>query len=335
MSSQFPDLKSEMDQISVPVEKLDNIIAETVSRTKMKRTKKRIVMYSISAAVVGFGLFLGSAMVSPAIAKVASNIPVVGTFFNDVGDEGLKIAGQKGLTQVVDQTVKDNGVTLTMNEIFYDGSRLTLGYTQESLLPVGGLERPTILVDGKEINFGSGFSGEFVTPGTYKGIINVTLTEELPEEFEMNIVFDAVGLLPGNWEFAFPVKQSSEVTVIKPKDVIDIQGAQLSVDSLKIGPAGTDLRVKVISDEDNRELDPFALNYYIVDDQGNRLEMLSGSGHGDKIEGKMHAYQNLLYERLVAGVKKIKVIPYDSSLNQKDFNEETILQENGFEIEIP
>ncbi|MBT2641560.1 DUF4179 domain-containing protein [Bacillus sp. ISL-41] len=330
MSSQFPDLKNEMDQISVPVEKLDTIIAETVSETKIKKPKKRIVMYAVSAAVVGFGLFIGSAMVSPAMAKVASNIPIVGTFFNDIGDEGLKIAGQKGLTQVVDQTAKDNGVTLTINEVFYDGTRLTLGYTQESILPLGELERPVIKADGKEINFSSGYSGEFVTPQKYKGVIDITPTKELPEQFEMKIHFDSVGLVPGNWTFQFPVKQSNEVKVIRLDEDIKLVGAELNVNSLKIGPAGTVLDMKIIAD--SGLLDPHSLEFYLIDDKGSVINFLNGRIHGETVDGKEYATIQRLYEPLDERVGRVKVIPYRIEFPLGDLKEESVGMDK---IELP
>ena len=144
MSKQWPNLKREMDKISVPMDKLDSIITNTINENRVKKSKKKIALDSLSAAVIGFGIFIASASISPAMAKVASHIPIIGTFFNDVNDEGLRIAGQKGLTQMVDQTAKDNGITLTMNEIFYDGTRLTFGYTQESTFAIGEIELPTI-----------------------------------------------------------------------------------------------------------------------------------------------------------------------------------------------
>ncbi|MBT2663420.1 DUF4179 domain-containing protein [Bacillus sp. ISL-45] len=330
MSRQFPDLKNEMDQISVPVEKLDNIIEQTVSETKMKKPKKRIVWYSMSAAVVGFGLFIGSAMVSPAMAKVASNIPVVGTFFNDIGDEGLKIAGQNGLTQVVDQTAKDNGITLTINEVFYDGTRLTLGYTQESLLPLGELERPVIKADGKDINFSSGFSGEFITPQKYKGVVEITPTEELPEQFDMKVQFDAVGLVPGIWSFQFPVRQSNEVKVIRLSEVLKLKGAELNVDSLKVGPAGTVLNMNVIAD--SGLFDPHNLEFYLIDDKGSVINFLNGRVNGETVDGKEYAALQRLYEPLDDRVRRVKVIPYRIEFPLEDLKEESVKLDN---IQLP
>lgn len=309
-NNQWPDLKKEMEKVSVPMEKLDSIITNTINENRTKTPKKKVVFYSLSAAVLGLGVFIGSASVSPVMAKIASNIPIIGTFFNDSLDEGLRIAGKKGLTQVVDQSSKDSGITLTMNEIFYDGTRLTFGYTQESLFAIGELERPTIEVNGKEINFSSSYSGDFVTPQKYKGIIDITPTEDLPEEFDMKMRIDAVGLIPGKWEFDFPVKQSNEVTVIRPQELKMIEGAEVKISSLKIGPAGTDLGVQVLKDEGNNKLDPYSLNFYIIDDNGNVLDTVTGSGSGETENGKEIANLNFLYSPLKESSKKVRIIPY-------------------------
>lgn len=310
MSGQFPEFKNEMDKIVVPDEKLNMIIMNTIKDNQGKKQKRKKVIYSLSAAVVGFGLFIGSAIVSPAMAKVASHIPLVGNFFNDSKDEGLRIAGQKGLTQVIEQTSKDNGITITMNEVFYDGTRLTFGYTHEALLAIGELERPTIEVNGKEINFSAGYSGDFITPLKYKGMIDIAPTEELPEEFELKMRFDAVGLIAGNWEFAFPVKQSNKVTVIKLTDVKSIEEAEVKISSLKLGPAGTNLTVNVVAAEGQKKLDPYSLHFYIIDENSNVLDLVSGSGTGDVNNGKETVKLDYLFTPLKEKTKKVKIVPY-------------------------
>ena len=325
MNKQIPEFKNEIDKIIVPTEKLDLIIANTIKENKVKKPKRRIALYSISAAVLGIALFIGSAIASPAMAKVASHIPLIGTFFNDSNDEGLRIAGQKGLTQIVEQAAKDNGITLTMNEVFYDGTRLTFGYTQEALLAIGQIERPTIEVNGKEINFSSGSSGDFITPLKYKGTMDITPTEELPEEFELKMRIDAVGLIPGKWEFVFPVKQSNEVTVIRPTEVKSIEGAEMKISTLKLGPAGTNLAVQVTADQNQNKLDVYGIHFFIVDEKGNVLDNLSGSGMGDVENGIEIAKLNILFSPLKEGMKKVKVIPYTIQ-NSSDTRKEVALK---------
>lgn len=320
-NGQWSDLEKEMEKIPVPMDKLDLIISNTLREKETKKSKKKMIAFSLSAAVLGFGVFIGSASISPVVAKVASNIPIIGTFFNDSLDEGLVIAGKMGLTQMVNQSSKDSGITLTINEIFYDGTRLTFGFTQESLFAIGQLERPTIEVNGKEINFSSSFSGGFVTPQKYKGIMDITPTEELPEELDMKIRFDAVGLIPGEWKFNFPVKQSNEVTVIRPQEAKKIEGAEVKISSLKIGPAGTDLRVEVLKNEGNNNLDAHSLNFYVIDDYGNVLDTVTGNGSGETVNGKEITKLQFLYSPLKEGNRKVSVVPYTIPMSEKAWEE--------------
>lgn len=324
-NNQWPDLKKEMDKIEVPTE-LSAIIANTVNERRMKKSKKKVAFYFLSAALLGFSLFIGSASVSPAMAKIASTIPIIGTFFNDSMDEGLRIAGELGLTQVINQSSKDSGITLTIDELFYDGTRFTIGYTQESLLAIGEIERPTIEVNGKEINFASSYSGDFVTPQKYKGTMEIMPTEELPEAFDMDMRIDAVGVIPGRWEFTFPVKQSNEVTVIRPEQAQTqtIEGAEVEIISLKIGPAGTDLTLRRIKDEEDTRLDSFFLDFYVIDDAGNVLDMVSGGGSGETENGKEIMTYKYLYVPLKEGSKKVRVVPYIMPVSEKGWEEVTV-----------
>ncbi|MEH7381020.1 DUF4179 domain-containing protein [Bacillus sp. JJ1533] len=312
MNNKFPEFKNELENIHVPVDKLDRIIQQTINdNRKQKPRSKKIVLTTVGSVAAAFILFLGSATFSPTLAKVASEIPLVGTFFNESGDEGLQIAGKSGLTQVINQTAKDNGVTLTMNEIFYDGTRLTFGMTHESLVAIGDIERPTILVNGKEINFSAGTSGKFITPSKYEVVMDIKPTEDLPEEFEMKVIIDAVGLLPGKWKFEFPVKQSNEVTVIQLNKTNVIYDAEVTVESIKVGPAGTDLAIQIKSDPNHTKMDPYLdLHFAMIDDQGRVLRSLSGSGHGETIDGVEVANLDFLYTPIKDGVKSMTIIPY-------------------------
>lgn len=312
MSKHFPEFNKELENIHVPVEKLDSIIQQTINENrKQKPRRKKIVLTTIGSVAAAIILFLGSATFSPTLAKVVSEIPLVGTFFNESGDEGLQIAGKSGLTQVINQKTKDNGVTLTMNEIFYDGTRLTFGLTHESLLAIGDIERPTILVNGKEINFSSGSSGKYITPSKYEAIMNITPTEELPEEFDIKIIIDAVGLMPGNWEFEFPVKQSNEVTVIRPNTTNVINDAKVTVESVKLGPDGTDLAIQIQSDPNNTKIDPYMdLKFAMIDDQGRVLRTLTGSWYGDTVDGIEVANHRYLYTPMKKEAKSLTILPY-------------------------
>ncbi|WP_100011259.1 DUF4179 domain-containing protein [Lentibacillus sediminis] len=78
MNNDFPNFKNEIDKIDVPEKKLDLAIERAIKRGKRKKwglSKK--ITYLSSAAVIVFSLLIGSAFVSPVMAKVMSNVPLI------------------------------------------------------------------------------------------------------------------------------------------------------------------------------------------------------------------------------------------------------------------
>lgn len=163
-----------------------------------------------------------------------------------------------------------------------------------------------------------------MTPQKYKGTIHITPTEELPEAFDMTMTIDAVGLIPGKWEFNFPVKQSNEVIVIEPQETKLIEGAEVEISTLKLGPAGTDLQVKVLKDEENAALDPYSLQFDVIDNNGNMLDTLTGSGMGENVNGKVIAQLKFLYSPLKEGSKELTIIPYTIPVSTEGWKEVTV-----------
>lgn len=84
------------------------------------------VAVSASAAIVLGGLVLGSGFVSPAMAETLKNIPLVGGVFKYTYDNGLRTAGKSGLTTKLPLSETQDGVTLHIKEVMFDGLRLVL-----------------------------------------------------------------------------------------------------------------------------------------------------------------------------------------------------------------
>jgi hypothetical protein len=312
MDERFPQFNEKIEKIPIPLEKIDLIIQKTLNQNIIpeRKRRKRTLLYSLSAAIVAFGLFIGSAFVSPTMAKVVSQIPFIGSIFAFAGDEGLQAASLKGLSTPINQQVKDNGITLNMKEVYYDGTRLALGFTQESFLPLGEIERPEVQVNGKLINFSSGTHGKFVSLQQYAGTLDISPTEDLPESFTMKISFFSVGLVKGKWEFEFPVKLSNTVTVVRPMETKMIEGEDVTLKTVSSGPAGTALSIDSVEASNNI---PSPLNFYVIDENGEALTQLSGAGEGNSVNGKDIMHYKFLYTPLNKGVKKLSIIPYKNA----------------------
>ncbi|MFC7786430.1 DUF4030 domain-containing protein [Rossellomorea sp. GCM10028870] len=81
------NIKDEMDSIQIPEDKLNHTIQMAIERGKKDRGGRgRKWMYYSSAAILLFGLLIGSALVSPAMANVVSKIPYLGSIFESKGD---------------------------------------------------------------------------------------------------------------------------------------------------------------------------------------------------------------------------------------------------------
>jgi hypothetical protein len=309
MDDRFPKFKEEIEKIPVPIEKLNLIIHKTLNQNILpkKNKKKKIVFYTLSAAVLAFVILIGSAFVSPAMANVVSQIPFIGSVFSFAGDEGLQTASMKGLSTSINQAEKNKGITLNMKEVYYDGTRLSLGFTQESFLPLGEVERPDIQVDGKTINFSSGSSGNFINLQQYAGTLNITPTEDLPENFMMKISFSSVGLVRGKWEFEFPVKLANDVTFVRPMETKMIEGEEVILKSVSSGQAGTALSIDTIKLPNQKDLH---LRFNVIDEFGEALTTITSAGDGSRENGKDIMHFKFLYTPLKKGVKNVLIIPY-------------------------
>ncbi|MEC0347871.1 DUF4030 domain-containing protein [Peribacillus frigoritolerans] len=81
------NVKNEVDKIKIPEDKLDKAIEYGLKRgKKSKRGLSKKVLYICSAAVLLFSLLIGSAFVSPAMAKIVSKIPYLGQIFESKDD---------------------------------------------------------------------------------------------------------------------------------------------------------------------------------------------------------------------------------------------------------
>ncbi|MBA2876261.1 DUF4030 domain-containing protein [Thermaerobacillus caldiproteolyticus] len=82
MNDFLSHLKKEADKISIPEKELNDAIQSAILKGKKKKwsLRKKIAYFS-GAAVLLFGLFIGSAFISPTMAEVASKIPYLNQLF--------------------------------------------------------------------------------------------------------------------------------------------------------------------------------------------------------------------------------------------------------------
>lgn len=311
MNNQLPNVKKTIEKIEVPHDKLDQKIDAAIKRGRAKRIKpKKKFSRIIGVASLAACVVVSSAFVSPTAAKVLSSIPLLNSIFEFAGDRGLEIASQKGLSKKIDQTVVDKDISLTIQDVFYDGTRLSISYLQDSQDMLGEL---TLKVNGKEINFGDGRTGEKLPNDQYVGVINIRPTEELPKSFKLSIGVKEIGNVKGEWDFTIPVETSDEeVTTINPMETIVFKDTTFTVKSVKIGPAGIKLSVDVAkpSGEDLFNIEDGLFEMNLLTDSGESLTHMDGSGSGEDEGGKSVMHMEYRFAPLEESTEFLTVSPY-------------------------
>lgn len=312
MTDKIQLFKEEINNISVPTEKLDAIISNTFQENRKKRKKsiRNKILYSVGTAAVTFILLAGSATVSPVMANIASKIPIIGSVFSESGDRGLEQVNQQGLTNVLGTTKSVGQTSITLDEVFYDETRLSIGFSMTSDEPIGDFylaAGPDITIDGKVFSNASSYQETEISPTQRTGIINIDSYDDLPETFSLGVNF--IGEDGKQWDFSTPVSKKSIVESISINHTQDVKGIELTVSDLKVSPAG--LQFNFSANSGIMNIIPNAyLDFKVIDGKGNELVSHSGTSKMQKIDGKEYYFGERLIEPTESNVKKLTVTPY-------------------------
>lgn len=312
MTKEIQSFKKEIDDILVPHDKLEAIIVKVVEETAPKRISsiRKKVWYGASAAVITFGMVLGSAAFSPAMAGILSKVPIIGSIFSESGDPGLAQVSEQGLTNVVRESQAVGDTTLTVDEVFYDGTRFTISYSLESERAHGESylsSGPDLTINGEPINFSAGYEETPVTANFRTGILDIAVSEDLPEDdFELGLTFH--GEDDKRWNFTIPITVHADVTRVAIDHQQQAGGIDLTVSDLKMGPTRALITFHTISKEDNW-LSSF-LEFKVVDERGNEIKSYSGGSQGELIGEKVYTTGSHFFDPISDDVKELTFIPY-------------------------
>ena len=276
---------------------------------RSKQSARKKWGYGIGAAVFAFGLLVASATVSPAMATVVSSIPIIGSIFSESGDSGLELVNEQGLSTKVGTTKNVGGTSITLDEVFYDEIRFTIGFSMKSENPIGDYlsSGPNITINGKGFSNASGYKETEISPTHRTGIINIDSIDELPEAFTLGVNF--TGEDGKQWNFSTPVNTKSKVQYVAINHTVEDENIDLTVSDLKVSPAGLQFSFNANSEEIN-SLSKGYLDFKVIDDKGKELISHSGVSESQIIDGKEHLNGTRRFDPISNDVKNITVIPY-------------------------
>ncbi|KOS63154.1 DUF4179 domain-containing protein [Lysinibacillus agricola] len=297
------DIKEVINNIDVPLEKLDQAIEKGMHSEKKK--SKKVWKTAIVSSVASVALILGSGFISPKMASVLADVPLIGFMYNIVEhDKGLQTALSDDNKVKLNKTVTSNGIAITVEEVVYDGARLNVIFSMPEYMDIA----PGFLyVNGRELNTGESLRVLEDQDG-FRGLWEFPINEELPDEFDVTLKFLQVGSTEGEWVFSTPIKkvkndshklvagQSGKVTGIS----FGVESVEASTTSTKINVEFAATMEKLFSEEAG------VLNATIMDQNGTPLTVLDQSGSGDD---KSTTYLYLI-EPLNKDITEIKIAYY-------------------------
>ncbi|MFS0554853.1 DUF4179 domain-containing protein [Brevibacillus sp. 179-C9.3 HS] len=304
--------KEQVDRIPVPTEKLDAIIDNTVLKhasSKRNRVNKRKLVYSTGAAVVALGILFSSATVSEAMANLVSKVPFIGSIFAAYGDSGLKQVSEKGLTTVIGESQEVGGSAITVNEVYYDGTRFTIGYTLETKKEVGEHylgSSPDMTVNGEVFGYAGSSKLTQITPTLATGIVDIDAINGLPQQFKLGLSFH--GEDGKKWDFSLPISARTDTKRIPINHKQQAGGIDLTVSDITMGPAGLVVSFQAVTEEIGY-LSSY-LEFKVVDEKGNELGAYSGGSQGKRSDGKEFLTGTRRFDPITADVKELRITPF-------------------------
>lgn len=224
-------------------------------RQKNEVKKAFIRIMATSAAFCAAFVFIFFAAINIYMPVYARTIPFLGNAFAFVQDK-LDFSGvYSNYAFKVGDTATDNGISVTMSEVYCDGTNLYVSYVIESEKSFSEMssdgyymqeqlhyEGEAYIIDGsnrikidKSLGVGvSGLEGEFSDEYTFVGIETFSFdgaVSDFPSEFEFEMKINSIGVITsraeikkvdGNWTFLTSIKSNlDEVSTYEIKKEVN------------------------------------------------------------------------------------------------------------------
>jgi len=319
------ELKRRFNETELPRIQLEaRVLADLDGRLRKKQPlrSKRLLAAGCSAAAVI--LMLGILSSFPASAEKLRQIPVVGKLFEGnifmfAGDNGLIDGQNAGMSAALNKEASDQGVTIKLQDVLYDGARLSIGFEIISEQP----DRPLFLGDIAVTVDGQFKPGASISTKPHAiddkrsvGIMTIDFDgDEHADSFDLELSIGEVAGLTGDssspysriigeWSFQMEVANHSADSInrvelaegyeAKSKD------GHFQIKGYTLTPATTKVDFTYMGETE-------WLSFQIKDDRGMIIQTLDSQF---TLHKKNAANGSVRFAPLPSGTKEIFVTPY-------------------------
>jgi hypothetical protein len=222
------------------LDQLEPIESKNVIRPKSSPWKKVTLTAAGLVLVVGLSTSLHSGFAEW----------LGGLFTTQQVDEGLRIAADTGFAQRVNQEVTDQGLTLKVEDVIADSSRIALSYQvldkngkpQDTYLDLGKAEIYATDQEGKRLDqVGMGWS-----EGSNYGLVEISLREKHQlNKLTITIALSELKGVKGNWELEIPLDITKSLnatkTIYLDHASTSIKGVEVEMKEARFAPSSTEI----------------------------------------------------------------------------------------------
>lgn len=276
--------KEAINEIPVPSKELDAILSDAFKKEKrhVKFSFKSMIKYSVAVGILLIGTVL-TAYVSPAFAKVFTQIPIIGQAFDyfilqeDYYQSYEEISTDIGLFE------KSNGIEINIQKAFYDGNMVTLSYIIKGEEDLGSFPDFENLPTGIS---GGGYEGEYVDGVGYVGMMRLSMRDNTQDIVNINWTPQAIisegQKIEGDWHFEFSLNKLEGEHIVIHKQVSQDGVSVELIDAVK-----TDVNLTINYSQD---VDPAIHERWMgveaelsaIDNLGNKYKVPYNGGTGTK-----------------------------------------------------
>ncbi|ALP37308.1 hypothetical protein ASL14_15010 [Paenibacillus sp. IHB B 3084] len=267
------------------------------SNTLPKRTRNTIIVTSATLAMT-FMLVVGTGFISPTMAASIRQIPGMNSIFQLAGDLGLQTADEKGLLSKPNLSDTHDGLTLSVPEVMFDGTRVSIALerkTEEGSNYAEGnisslITDILLSINGDAVNsYAPSNTSNSIDPYTILGKDNNSTIlqfsdlrnqggKAFPDKFELTITVPVSGIKQP-FEISIPVEKNTKNNlVLTPSISRDYGDIHLKLEKIEFTPITTNITTRIVLPEHSKISSLPFLSYELFDEKGTSLKLIGGSG---------------------------------------------------------
>lgn len=262
---------------------LENLPEKKVEKVKKTWWKKRLITVGTSVVLTAGMIAGGMYYSSPAFAQWVKSV------FSFGDDTGLKRVSEAGLTKQQEIIIKDQGLSIVLNELYADEFRVSFSYYVKDqngkvLDPDLQLTGDAVYVTdehGKKIRSGNFDWTRVNRQGRPYGLVTIGLVgENVPQKLQLHFHITKVNGKEGTWKHTALLDRSQTADLAKKipgsKKVFTApDGTRVQLDRLELVPSMSRVLVKTLETGKSGHT---RLEYEIKDDSGKVVGIIHGKG---------------------------------------------------------